>query len=198
MCNPWNKWPVDRPAGEPICQKRVARANQNCRRPLMISVSKRGPPTGTGGGFRNYRQRYAHQGPHSAAWRMLSPAASSTATMSSAISDSGGASGLARQYSGWRLRSQNMQAGVSGGYPTAVIGDDVHHAALRAGYQTIRTDGNALYPRSSRLMRWLESCAVWCCEGWKSGDPRFSKLASEGFRIFAESLSTESARTSFK
>lgn len=83
-------------------------------------------------------------------------------------------------------------------YPTAAIGDDVYNAALRAGYQTIRTDGNALYPRSSRLMRWLENCAIWCCGGWKSGNPRFSKLESEGYRIFAEATSLESARASFK
>jgi hypothetical protein len=33
--------------------------------------------------FRNFRKRYANQGPHSAAWRMLSAAASSRAAMSS-------------------------------------------------------------------------------------------------------------------
>jgi hypothetical protein len=64
--------------------------------------------------FRNFRKRYANQGPHSAAWRMLSPAASSSA-MSSTISGSGGACGRARQYSGWRLPSQYLQALVSGG-----------------------------------------------------------------------------------
>ena len=63
--------------------------------------------------FRNFRKRYANQGPQSPAWRMLSPAASSTATMSSATS--GGASSFACQYWRCRLRSQNMQAWVSGG-----------------------------------------------------------------------------------
>jgi hypothetical protein len=50
----------------------------------------------------------------SPAWRMLSPAASSSATMS-LFAISGAASALACQYSRWRLRSQNMQAWVSGG-----------------------------------------------------------------------------------
>jgi DNA helicase-2/ATP-dependent DNA helicase PcrA len=48
-------------------------------------------------------------------------------------------------------------------YPTAAIGDDVAHAAQQHGFPISRTDGNALYPRSSRLIRWLEQCAVWCC-----------------------------------
>jgi hypothetical protein len=67
------------------------------------------------GNFRNFRKRYANQGPQSPAWRMLSPAASSRAAMSSTISGSSGASALARQYSGWRLLSQYLQAWVSGG-----------------------------------------------------------------------------------
>jgi len=35
------------------------------------------------GNFRNFRKRYADQEPRSPAWRMLSPAASSRAAMSS-------------------------------------------------------------------------------------------------------------------
>src|ERR1700694_839254 len=46
--------------------------------------------------------------------------------------------------------------------------------------------------------RWLELCAVWCCGGWRSGSPRFSKLANEGARIFNESLSSEEKRLTFR
>jgi superfamily I DNA/RNA helicase len=47
-------------------------------------------------------------------------------------------------------------------------------------------------------MRWLELCAVWCCGGWKSGSPRFSQLAGEGARIFAEALASDEKRLSFR
>jgi superfamily I DNA/RNA helicase len=83
-------------------------------------------------------------------------------------------------------------------YPTAAIGDDVNDAAQRHGYQTVRTDGNAPYPRSSSLMRWLELCAEWCSGGWKAGTPRFSKISNDGVRLFGESIVTVDARLSFR
>ncbi|CUX79880.1 DNA helicase-2 / ATP-dependent DNA helicase PcrA [Roseibaca calidilacus] len=83
-------------------------------------------------------------------------------------------------------------------YPAAWIGDAVANAAQARGYATIRADGNAIYPRSSRLMRWLEQCGTWCCEGWKSGNPRFSRLIDEGCRVFAESLTSEESRLDFQ
>jgi AAA domain len=83
-------------------------------------------------------------------------------------------------------------------YPAAWIGDAVANAAQVRAFGTIRSDTNSLYPRSSRLMRWLELCAVWCCEGWRSGTPRFSKLVAEGNRIFAEVLVSDEARLNFR
>lgn len=83
-------------------------------------------------------------------------------------------------------------------YPAAWIGDAVADAAQNHGFATVRTDGNALYPRSSRLMRWLELCAIWCCDGWQSGKPRFSKLVGEGRRIFSDALASDDQRLSFK
>ncbi len=83
-------------------------------------------------------------------------------------------------------------------YPSAAIGDGVNEAALKHGYGTVRADTNALYPRSNRLMRWLETCAIWCCEGWRTGSPRFSKVTNDGFRLFAEALLTEEDRASFQ
>ncbi len=83
-------------------------------------------------------------------------------------------------------------------YPAAWIGDAVAKAAEEYGLGTIRSDTNALYPRSSPLMRWLELCAVWCCNGWRSGTPRFSKLVAEGNRIFAEVLVSQETRPDFR
>ncbi|MFZ0870584.1 MAG: ATP-dependent helicase [Rhodanobacter sp.] len=76
-------------------------------------------------------------------------------------------------------------------YPAAWIGDSVADAARQAGIPVLRTDGNALYPRSSRLMQWLEQCAQWCCGGWKTGTPRFTRLEAEGRRLFAEYMHSD-------
>jgi len=83
-------------------------------------------------------------------------------------------------------------------YPSAKVGDAISEAARKAGLAIIRTDGNSLYPRSSRLMRWLEDCALWCCNGWQSGSPRFSKLISEGNRIFLETLISDQQKLNFQ
>jgi superfamily I DNA/RNA helicase len=83
-------------------------------------------------------------------------------------------------------------------YPAAFIGDEVAAAAADNGYSIIRTDGNALYPRGSRLMRWLEQSAMWCCGGWRSGSPRLSRVASEGARLFHEAISDEDQRLTFQ
>lgn len=76
-------------------------------------------------------------------------------------------------------------------YQAAWIGDLVASEAKRCGIDVVRTDGNALYPRNSRLMRWLGDCAAWCCQGWHSGTPRFSTIVNDGTRIFAEAMRSE-------
>lgn len=83
-------------------------------------------------------------------------------------------------------------------YPAAFIGDDVANAAQNHGYGVVRADTNALYPRNSRLIRWLEQCGVWCCEGWRTGTPRFSKIVSEGCRLFGEVIATPEDRLAFQ
>jgi superfamily I DNA/RNA helicase len=83
-------------------------------------------------------------------------------------------------------------------YTAASIGDEVRDAAQSCGYEVLRTDNNALYPRSAKLMRWLEECAVWCCGGWRNGTPRFSKLANEGCRIFSECITSDERRLKFR
>lgn len=76
-------------------------------------------------------------------------------------------------------------------YPAAWIGDAVAGAAHAAGIALVRTDGNALYPRSSRLMQWLEVCGQWCCGGWRAGKPRFTRVLKEGRRLFAGALHSD-------
>lgn len=83
-------------------------------------------------------------------------------------------------------------------YPAAFLGDEVANAAVEHGYSVIRTDGNALYPRGNRLMRWLEQCAMWCCGGWRSGTPRLSRVVSEGLRLFHEAITDEDERLAFQ
>lgn len=83
-------------------------------------------------------------------------------------------------------------------YPAAWIGDAVANAAQEHGFATMRSDGNSIYPRASRLMRWLEQCAAWCCDGWRTGTPRFNGLANEGKRLFAEALQSDDKILAFQ
>ncbi len=83
-------------------------------------------------------------------------------------------------------------------YPAAWIGDAVATAAQRHGMSIIRTDTNSIYPRASRIMRWLELCAQWCCGGWQTGTTRFSRIMSEGRRLFSEALSTSEEVLAFQ
>jgi superfamily I DNA/RNA helicase len=83
-------------------------------------------------------------------------------------------------------------------YPAAWIGDAVAQLASRYGLGVLRADANALYPRSSRIMRWLEDCAIWCCSGWRTGDPDFMKLARDGARIFSENIISDNSRLQFQ
>ncbi|TWA90050.1 ATP-dependent helicase [Bradyrhizobium stylosanthis] len=83
-------------------------------------------------------------------------------------------------------------------YSAAWIGDAVAQAARDFGLGILRSDANAIYPRSSRIMRWLEACALWCCSGWRTGRPEFSKLTRDGARLFADGLSTPESRLGFQ
>ncbi len=100
-------------------------------------------------------------------------------------------------------QAMERQPGLTGGriailYPTATIGDAVASAAQRHGLPFVRTDGNALYPRFSRVMRWLEQCAIWSCGGWATGEPRLSRMMGEAYRLFSESLYAEADRLAFQ
>lgn len=83
-------------------------------------------------------------------------------------------------------------------YHAAYMGDYVAEAAQAAGIPFLRSDGNALYPRGTRLMRWLEQCAAWSCGGWLIGSPRYSRIVNGGQRLFWDVLSTDEARLLFQ
>lgn len=96
-------------------------------------------------------------------------------------------------------RNPNLPLGrIAVLYPAAWIGDSIAAAAQTHGYSVMRTDGNALYPRSNRLMRWLEQCSLWCCDGWKTGTPRFASLVREARRLFPEALISDETLQQFQ
>ncbi|TBC79489.1 UvrD-helicase domain-containing protein [Rhizobium ruizarguesonis] len=83
-------------------------------------------------------------------------------------------------------------------YAAAFIGDAVAAAAAAHGFSFVRADTNALYPRSSRIMRWIEQCAHWCCGGWRTGEPRWARIAAVGMRMFSETIASDADRSHFK
>ena len=82
-------------------------------------------------------------------------------------------------------------------YPAAWLGDTLVPAIQQAGLPFIRTDTNALYSRSSRLMHWLEQCAIWCCGGWQSGSPLFSRRTNAGKRLFSSAIQSDTQAAEF-
>lgn len=82
-------------------------------------------------------------------------------------------------------------------YPAAWLGDTLIPVIQQAGLSYIRTDTNALYSRSSRLMHWLEQCAIWCCGGWQSGSPLFSRLANIGRHLFFNAIRSDTQAADF-
>lgn len=83
-------------------------------------------------------------------------------------------------------------------YQAAWIGDKISIEAAKHDVSIIRNDQNGLYPRNSRLMRWIEQCAEWCCGGWRTGHPKFSHIANEGKRLFSEILFDDESRILFQ
>jgi len=83
-------------------------------------------------------------------------------------------------------------------YAAAFLGDLVAEAAGAHDFSFVRTDTNALYPRSSKIMRWIENCAHWCCGGWQVGDPRWGRISATAIRMFSETVSSDDDRSRFK
>jgi DNA helicase-2/ATP-dependent DNA helicase PcrA len=80
-------------------------------------------------------------------------------------------------------------------YRAAWLGDKVAQALEHAGSAFIRTDGNALVKRNSRLARFIEACASWVTGGWCDANPPYSRLISQAisivFGIFASKSEKE-------
>ena len=83
-------------------------------------------------------------------------------------------------------------------YQAAYIGDYIANKAETHGFEFVRTDGNALYPRYSRVMRWLEQCSIWSNGGWRSGSPRYSQLVADAMRIFGDVLISGDQKIDFQ
>ncbi|WP_421368142.1 ATP-dependent helicase [Agrobacterium tumefaciens] len=97
------------------------------------------------------------------------------------------------------MRNPGLQRGnIAVLYAAAFMGDAVAEAAADHGWAFVRADANALYSRSNRLMRWIERCAAWCCGGWEVGEPRWSRIASEGRRMFSETVLSDQDWREFK
>lgn len=68
-------------------------------------------------------------------------------------------------------------------YRAAWLGDKIAEALERLGVAFIRTDSNALVKRSSRLARFIESCAGWVTGGWSAADPSYSRLLGQALTL---------------
>ena len=80
-------------------------------------------------------------------------------------------------------------------YRTAPQGNEVAQAASQVGLPFVRADAQALVKRSSRLSRFLESCAYWVAGGWKESNPPFRRLVREATAlIFGGNASREERR----
>lgn len=68
-------------------------------------------------------------------------------------------------------------------YRAAWLGDKVADALDLSSRPYIRTDGNALIPRSSRFARFIEACASWVTGGWVEANPSFQRLQREAYSL---------------
>lgn len=68
-------------------------------------------------------------------------------------------------------------------YRAAWLGDKVAEALDSKGVPYVRTDGNALVKRSSRLARFVEACGSWATGGWRVADPPYARLLSQALAL---------------
>jgi DNA helicase-2/ATP-dependent DNA helicase PcrA len=67
-------------------------------------------------------------------------------------------------------------------YRTARLGNKIANALKIANIPFVRSDGNALVRRNSRLARFIE-CARWATGGWREGDPPFARLLRQALSL---------------
>lgn len=76
-------------------------------------------------------------------------------------------------------------------YRAAKLGDYVADALKATDVAFVRTDNNALVKRSSRLARFIESCAEWVTGGWRGADPPFNRLLRQAVGLVYDVRATE-------
>jgi DNA helicase-2/ATP-dependent DNA helicase PcrA len=79
-------------------------------------------------------------------------------------------------------------------YRAAWLGDKVAGALEGKGIPYVRTDGNALIKRSSRLARFVEASARWVTGGWREVDPPFARLLNDAMAIVYGGRTTDAER----
>lgn len=61
-------------------------------------------------------------------------------------------------------------------YRTAGLGDNVANALSARDIAYVRSDGNALVKRNSKLARFIEECGKWVTGGWQLAQPPYGRL----------------------
>jgi DNA helicase II / ATP-dependent DNA helicase PcrA len=68
-------------------------------------------------------------------------------------------------------------------YRAAWLGDKLANELDASGIPYIRSDGNALVKRNSRLARFIEACAVWVSGGWRDAKPPYERLLTQALGL---------------
>lgn len=83
------------------------------------------------------------------------------------------------------------QQGIAVLYRAAWLGDKVADELGAADIAFVRSDGNALIKRSSRLARFVEACAAWVTGGWRDANPPFARLLGQALSLVYEGRASE-------
>lgn len=76
-------------------------------------------------------------------------------------------------------------------YRAAWLGDKIALSLDGVGIPHVRTDGNSLVKRSSRLARFIESCAYWVTGGWREADPPYGRLLTQARSLVFDGRANE-------
>ncbi|MFT0182992.1 ATP-dependent helicase [Pseudomonas benzopyrenica] len=68
-------------------------------------------------------------------------------------------------------------------YRAAWLGDKIADALKVMNFAILRTDGQALVKRSSRLARFVEACSQWVTGGWQDASPPYHLLLNQALAI---------------
>lgn len=68
-------------------------------------------------------------------------------------------------------------------YRAAWLGDKVADVLKEKDITILRTDGNALVKRNSRLARFVEACSQWVTGGWRDASPPYHRLLGQALAI---------------